>query len=152
MGEWRYSSTILDLGTRWRWVVCFTPLPVYLRYPLERRQGGPQSRSGYCVVETNLLPLSGIESRPLSPQPVAMPSVLTWLPIIKRTKPIMQMGHFCHLLMHRIHYMESNGLLRVLTIVRYASYTIYVVNGGVGIPEKWEDGFLDFGESYYTSR
>jgi hypothetical protein len=26
MGEWRYSSIILDLGTRWRWVVTFTPL------------------------------------------------------------------------------------------------------------------------------
>jgi hypothetical protein len=24
MGEWRYSSTILVLGTRWRWVVSFT--------------------------------------------------------------------------------------------------------------------------------
>jgi hypothetical protein len=24
MGEWRYSSTILDLGSRWRWVVSFT--------------------------------------------------------------------------------------------------------------------------------
>jgi hypothetical protein len=25
MGEWRYSSTFLDLGTRWRWMVSFTP-------------------------------------------------------------------------------------------------------------------------------
>jgi hypothetical protein len=25
MWEWRYSSTFLDLGTRWRWVVGFTP-------------------------------------------------------------------------------------------------------------------------------
>jgi hypothetical protein len=25
MGEWVYSSTIFDLGTRWRWVVSFTP-------------------------------------------------------------------------------------------------------------------------------
>jgi hypothetical protein len=25
MGEWRYSSTILDLGTRWRWVASYTP-------------------------------------------------------------------------------------------------------------------------------
>jgi hypothetical protein len=25
MGEWWYSATILDLGTRWRWVVRFTP-------------------------------------------------------------------------------------------------------------------------------
>jgi hypothetical protein len=46
-----YSSTILDLGTRQRWVVSSTPRPLYsLRnrpwYPLERRLVGPQSRSG----------------------------------------------------------------------------------------------------------
>jgi hypothetical protein len=29
-GEWRYSSTILNLGTRWMWVVSFTPRPFYL--------------------------------------------------------------------------------------------------------------------------
>jgi hypothetical protein len=29
MGEWRYSSTILDLCSRCRWVVSFTPLPPY---------------------------------------------------------------------------------------------------------------------------
>jgi hypothetical protein len=28
MGEWSYSSTILDLSTRWRWVVSFTPRPL----------------------------------------------------------------------------------------------------------------------------
>jgi hypothetical protein len=28
MAEWRYSSTILDLGTRWKWVVSFTPVPI----------------------------------------------------------------------------------------------------------------------------
>jgi hypothetical protein len=27
-GEWRYSSTILDPGTRWRWVISFTPRPL----------------------------------------------------------------------------------------------------------------------------
>jgi hypothetical protein len=41
----------LDLGTSWRRVVNFTPRPLYpqeknLRYPLDRRLGGPQSRSG----------------------------------------------------------------------------------------------------------
>jgi hypothetical protein len=25
MKEWRYGSTILDLGTGWRWVVSFMP-------------------------------------------------------------------------------------------------------------------------------
>jgi hypothetical protein len=29
IGEWSYSSTFLDLGTRWRWVVSFTPMPLY---------------------------------------------------------------------------------------------------------------------------
>jgi hypothetical protein len=29
MGEWRYSSTILNLGTIWRLVVSFTPRPLY---------------------------------------------------------------------------------------------------------------------------
>jgi hypothetical protein len=31
MGEWRYSSIILNLGTRWRWVVSFMPLSLYNR-------------------------------------------------------------------------------------------------------------------------
>jgi hypothetical protein len=41
----------LHLGTSWRWVVSFTPLPLYPReraprYPFYRRLGGLQSRSG----------------------------------------------------------------------------------------------------------
>jgi hypothetical protein len=49
MGEWRYSSTILDLSSRWRWMVNFTSLPIYPRgkslwYPLNRWLGGPQNR------------------------------------------------------------------------------------------------------------
>jgi hypothetical protein len=31
VGECRYSSTILVLGTEWRLVVSFTPLPLYPR-------------------------------------------------------------------------------------------------------------------------
>jgi hypothetical protein len=42
---------ILKLGTRWRWVVSFTPRTLYTRgkscrYQLDRRLGGSQSRSG----------------------------------------------------------------------------------------------------------
>jgi hypothetical protein len=45
------TPNILDLGTRWRWVVSFTFLPHYTqgkspRHPLVRRLGGPQSQSG----------------------------------------------------------------------------------------------------------
>jgi hypothetical protein len=49
MGEWKYSFPILGLGTRWKWVISFTPLPLYPRgnnpqYPLDRRLGGPRNR------------------------------------------------------------------------------------------------------------
>jgi hypothetical protein len=66
----------LDLGTRWRWVDSFTPQPFYPqekkpRYPLDRRLGGPQSRSGHGGEEKNSQPRR--ESNPSTPivQPVA---------------------------------------------------------------------------------
>jgi hypothetical protein len=70
MREWRYSSIILDLGTRWRRMVSFTPLPLNprgkgSRYPLDRRPARPQSRSGHCGEEKNLLSLPGIVPRVL---------------------------------------------------------------------------------------
>jgi hypothetical protein len=50
-GSGGIAPLILDLGTRWRFVVSFTPRPLYSQgkspwYPLDRRLGGPQSRSG----------------------------------------------------------------------------------------------------------
>jgi hypothetical protein len=50
MGQCMYRSTFSWLGTSWRWVVSFTPRPLYHRgksprYPLDRRLSGPQSRS-----------------------------------------------------------------------------------------------------------
>jgi hypothetical protein len=60
MGEWRYSSTFLDLGTRWRRMVTFTHMPLYPpgkcpRYPLDRSLGGPQNRFGRCGEKKNIL-------------------------------------------------------------------------------------------------
>jgi hypothetical protein len=51
MGKWRYSSIFLDLSTRLRWVVSFTPLTLYPRrkspqLPSNRRQGGPI----HCII------------------------------------------------------------------------------------------------------
>jgi hypothetical protein len=74
LGEWRYSSTHSDLDIRWRWVVIFTPRPLYPQgkvpwYPLDRRLGGPQSRSGGGDEEKNPRPLPGLE--PPIIQPVA---------------------------------------------------------------------------------
>jgi hypothetical protein len=65
----------LDLGTSLRWVVNFTPLPLYPRgksprYPLDRRLGGPQSQSGR-LGEENSRPFRDSNSEPSVVQPVA---------------------------------------------------------------------------------
>jgi hypothetical protein len=60
MGGWRYSSTTIDLSTRWRWLVSFMAgrfIPLKTApYPLERRLRGSQSRSGCYGEEKGLLP------------------------------------------------------------------------------------------------
>jgi hypothetical protein len=49
IGEWRYRSAILDLGTRWRLVIRFTFRPVYTLYPLDgkRRCSAVCTATGY---------------------------------------------------------------------------------------------------------
>jgi hypothetical protein len=59
------APRILDLGTSWRWVVRFTPRPLCSQrkspwYPLGKRLGGSQSRSGRGD-EKNSKPLPGLE-------------------------------------------------------------------------------------------
>jgi hypothetical protein len=66
-------TRITDLSTRWRCVVSFTPRPFYPQgkspwYPLERRVGRPQSRSGRGGEEKNSQTVPGLE--PLIIQPV----------------------------------------------------------------------------------
>jgi hypothetical protein len=56
MGEWIIDPCSLDLGSRWRWLVSFTPRPPYPRgknpqCPLDTRLCGPQIRSGRCEEE-----------------------------------------------------------------------------------------------------
>jgi hypothetical protein len=53
-------APLIDLGTRWKWVVGFTPRSHYPQgkrplYPLDRRLGGPQSRSGRGGAEKNIV-------------------------------------------------------------------------------------------------
>jgi hypothetical protein len=67
MGEWRYSSSILDLGLDiGKWSASrpysFTP-GKSRRYPMARRRGGPQGQHGRNGEEKNLLPLQRIEAR-----------------------------------------------------------------------------------------
>jgi hypothetical protein len=60
------APRIIDLGTRWRSVVSVKPRSLYLQgknplYPLDRRLGGPPSRSGRGGKEQNSDPLPGLE-------------------------------------------------------------------------------------------
>jgi hypothetical protein len=81
LGEWRYSSIIPGLGTRWRWTISFTPQPLYprgksRRYPLDRGLGGPQSRSECYGEKKNVAPTG---NRTPAVQSVATPIELSQL-------------------------------------------------------------------------
>jgi hypothetical protein len=87
---WRRTEVVdvpllLDFGTRYKWVVRFTLRPLYCEgsnpwYPLDRRLGGPQSRSGRGGEEENSQPLPGLEP---PDQPARNP---TSYPMDKETK------------------------------------------------------------------
>jgi hypothetical protein len=61
-GEWRYSSTMLDLDIRQRWVASFRSSPLYHR----------------CRDKNNLLSLQGIEPRLSIRSPIAIPTKQKW--------------------------------------------------------------------------
>jgi hypothetical protein len=55
------------LGSRWGWLLSLKSRPPYPRYPVVRKLGGLQSRSGRGDEEKSLLPLPGMESQLSSP-------------------------------------------------------------------------------------
>jgi hypothetical protein len=74
MGEWKYSSTILNLGIIWRWVVSFTPLPLYPRGKspgVHLIRGWVGSRAGLDAVEKKEICFPCRESNPAI-QPVSI--------------------------------------------------------------------------------
>jgi hypothetical protein len=69
MGSGCIDPHFRDLGPSWRWVVSFTPRPLYPRYPLDRRLGGPQSQSGRSGEEKILDPIGTRTPTPRSSSP-----------------------------------------------------------------------------------
>jgi hypothetical protein len=105
MEEWRYSSTILDFGTRWRRVIIFTPQPLKPggrspRNPLNRRT---QSPSRCCGVQKSLS-LARNRTSAVQPYPVAISTELSWILI----------SSYCTsldvTLLHLLHIMKHFGL------------------------------------------
>jgi hypothetical protein len=73
------ASLILNLGTRWRWVVSSTPPLLYAQekspwYLLGRRMGGTQSQSERGSEEKNSQPLQGLE-HPEHPVHIPSPAI-----------------------------------------------------------------------------
>jgi hypothetical protein len=79
MGEWRYTSTILDFGTRWEWMISFMPWPLYpqgkrTQYPLDRRLSGLQSPIWTLWSREKFL--APVGNRNLAVQSVTLPTEL----------------------------------------------------------------------------
>jgi hypothetical protein len=122
LGSGGIAPRILDFGNRWRWVVSFTPWPLYPQgkspwYPLDRRLGGTQSRSGRGGEEKNSQPLPGLEPPIIQPVAQRCTTELTRLPLwicayfkqrswqnIRKcyTNP-------CHVLLRKVCYMRSDN-------------------------------------------
>jgi hypothetical protein len=71
MGEWRYRSTILHLGIRWRWV-SFTLLPLY------SRRKSPSTHCIGCWVGPKV-GMDTVRNRTLAVQPVVISTELSQL-------------------------------------------------------------------------
>jgi hypothetical protein len=76
----------LDFGTSWRWLINFTPRPLYpwgksLQYPFDRRLVGPQNRSRLLGEEKTLDPTGTRNPTPQSSssQPIAVPTTVSRL-------------------------------------------------------------------------
>jgi hypothetical protein len=83
MRDCKYISTIFNLSIRWIRVVSFTTQPLYPngrspRYPLCRRLGGHQSRSGRCGEKISChCQESNLDFSAIEPYPVAMQTELS---------------------------------------------------------------------------
>jgi hypothetical protein len=86
--QWRYSSIILDLNTRWKRMVSFTSWPFYpwrFRPGTQWIWGWVSPGAGLESMEkTKILPLAGIETGQFNLQPAAVPTELSrlWYDIV----------------------------------------------------------------------
>jgi hypothetical protein len=131
-GSGGITAWIFYLGTRWRRVVRSTPQPLYLqgkspRYPLHRRLGGTQSRSGRCDEEKNSQSLPGLEHRSSSPQPPNLGHLPVTIPtdIIRfTTSAFSTRPKFWCIIKYRIHtewYLVKHTMVKIHFTLRLKS-------------------------------
>jgi hypothetical protein len=94
-----------------------------LRYPLNRRVGGPQSRSRRCGEEQNSLPLSGIHPR--SSVPVALS--LHWLSYGGScTRPIGTEIKFVRSIDKEWKFVKHFGIVLLIRTMRVLGSNLYI--------------------------
>jgi hypothetical protein len=136
------APRILDLRTRWRRVVSFTPRPLYRQgkspwYPLDRRLVGFQSRSGRGGEKRNSQPLPGLE--PLTIQPLAQryTAELSWLPCdnlkCHAQWPLIRALYFI------FHTMQWSDEILELSICSYWIHTHTHIRGCIQMFPDWVD-------------
>jgi hypothetical protein len=113
-GSRAIAPHILDLGTTWRRVVSFIPQSLYPQgksswYPLDRRLGGPQSRSGDSGEDKNYQPLSGLKPPIIHPVAQCYTTVLSqlliWVIFLKITNGL----HYT--------FLYVNSIIRLLLLL-----------------------------------
>jgi hypothetical protein len=109
LGEWSCSFTILEVATRWRWMVSFMPQPLYPRgdsprHPLVRAIGWTQEP--IWTLWRREKSFAPARNQTLTVQPVATPSELSWHPwcwgCLVNMKAIM-----CRTIRHWDHFVSS---------------------------------------------
>jgi hypothetical protein len=130
--EWIYSSTIFDLGIIWRWVVSFTPLPLYRppsqgkspEYPLDRGLGKYKGWSEAVVKRKMSCPCS---CRELNPRLLAITTEISRF-ILSRVGYVTRQTTLCesriqlifneHSLLHTVQSLSLNSIPWLLFLVR----------------------------------
>jgi hypothetical protein len=132
-----YIHTVFYLGTIWRRVVSFAPLPLYPRgksprYPLDKRLGGSQGRSGRRR-EKKILDPTGTRTptpRSSSQQPVpVLHSVYVYIHINPknfncRKEKISQMFHDCTV-QTKYEYYQITHTVRYSNFVKIEIFDIW---------------------------
>jgi hypothetical protein len=85
LGSGSIVPRVLDLSTRWKWMVNFTPRPLYPQgkspwYPLGRRLGGLQSQSERGGERKNSQPLPVLEPPIIQTVAQRYTTEISWLP------------------------------------------------------------------------